>query len=469
MYPIPDDPGLVPAFWNIRESPTSYPDDGVAKLNDLIKVSKIQPIKSLDDMLLSSEINLQYYGVDPRIIRPLCEALMENTTVQTINLTENWLSEDACYHLTDLLLRNSFVNTLLLSGCRIGAKGVERLQDGISNNTTLIRLDLSNCNIGAEGLDYVATSVCNSSSLESLSLNDNHLDEFCVDALQKLVSCSDTLQQLELSWNSLYTAVTWRKLSKGIENSVALADLDLSWNALGKECVPYLRQLLVRSPTLTKLNLSGNRFYDEDAVVIARGLTRNKVLEELYLGNNPLKVDGAFVLVRAVTPQRSPESQLRVLDLTNIWANKSILKELNAIENGRPWLKVKLGGILSNYEIRGPDVKALLFRRANFEALRPKKKRRRRNFGHFVLSLADDLISRAKFMESVSRFRLKLSKTLVDAIMNEFIGARNTVDQELLKSVYLTLYPDTKLPPEKPKKKKKAKEKGLKRKKKVKD
>lgn len=68
-------------------------------------------------------------------------------------------------------------------------------------------------------------------------------------------------------------------------------------------------------------------------------------------------------------------------------------------------------------------------------------------------------------MEYLKRFRLKLSESLVDAIMNEFIGTRNTVDQELLKSVYTAQYPDTKLPIEERKKKKKGtKVEGLKRK-----
>lgn len=114
-----------------------------------------------------------------------------------------------------------------------------------------------------------------------------------------------------------------------------------------------------------------------------------------------MKADGAFVLVQTVTPQRSPDSQLRVLDLTDVWANKNVVQELNAIENGRPWLKVVLGGILGNYEIQGPDAKALLFKRANFEAMRPKKSQQRRNFGHFVLSLTDELVSRGIYVRLI--------------------------------------------------------------------
>jgi len=46
-------------------------------------------------------------------------------------------------------------------------------------------------------------------------------------------------------------------------------------------------------------------------------------------------------------------------------------------------------------------------------------------------------------MELVKEFKLKLSTSLVDEIMNAFKGPHNTVDQELLKLFYLEEYPGT--------------------------
>ena len=112
------------------------------------------------------------------------------------------------------------------------------------------------------------------------------------------------------------------------------------------------------------------------------------------MGNNPIKAEGALTLVKAVTPDKSPESPLRILDLTNIWANKKILPELETIQNRKPWLDIKLGGILSNYKVKDPDIQAILLRRAQYESMKPKKKQHRRNFGHFVLSLSDGPISK---------------------------------------------------------------------------
>lgn len=102
--------------------------------------------------------------------------------------------------------------------------------------------------------------------------------------------------------------------------------------------------------------------------------------------------------MRAITPHVSPDSTLYLLDLENVWANKDVLQELEEIEKHKPWVIIKLGGILSNYQLVGPNVRRILLKRANYEAMQPKRKRQRRNFGHFVISLKDKTISRSMFL-----------------------------------------------------------------------
>lgn len=131
---------------------------------------------------------------------------------------------------------------------------------------------------------------------------------------------------------------------------------------------------------------------------ISRGLSTNQTLEELYLGNNPIKAEGVLHLVTAITPAKATAPALnialRVLDLTNLWGNKAVQQKLDILQHTTPWLDIKLGGILSNYKLEGPDVKAILLKRANYEAMKPKKKRLRKNFGHFVLTLPDNPVSK---------------------------------------------------------------------------
>ncbi|KAG7202660.1 hypothetical protein KM043_009835 [Ampulex compressa] len=444
MYPIPDDPGLVPAFWIIYPREPIYKDDGVQKFYDIVKKSGIRPIRCLKEMLLSDKINLEYYGIESRAVKAICEAIENNTSIQTINLKGNWLSTDACYHLNQLLLKNNVVNTLLLSGCRIGPEGVQKMHSGLSANATLTTLDLSSCNLGNEGFSFLASGVSNSQSLESLCVHNNGLDESCAEDLRFLVSSSYALKYLDLSWNSLYTKTTWEMLLDGLERSKALTELDLSWNGLDSECVPFLCQLIIRPSTLEKLYLNDNRFREQDAIPLAKALSKNNNLKEIQLKNNPLKPQGAYTLVHALTPEKTIENNLRLLDLTNVWAKKDILPELEKISADKPWLKIKLGGVLSNYNVVGPDSRKILLRRANYEAMQPKKVKFRKNFGHFVLSLEDNSVSKGKFSELVQNYNLKLSESLINEIINVFTDGKN-VDLKLLKSFYLEQYPDTKM------------------------
>jgi len=142
-----------------------------------------------------------------------------------------------------------------------------------------------------------------------------------------------------------------------------------------------------------------NRFTEKNAVSIGRALSRNNVLQEFYMGNNPLNAQGALLLVHALNEAR--ESALKILDLENVWADKNILAELRTLKTLQPWVTVKLGGILENYPLVGPNVKRILFDRANYEAMAPKRKKLRRNFGYFVWSLNDKMVSRSIFENSV--------------------------------------------------------------------
>lgn len=86
-YPVPEDPGLVPGFWVIHQPPVSYKDDGIQKFADTVNTMGLRPINSVKEMLRTDTLNLRYYGLDPRVVRPICEAIHNNTFVQTIDLT----------------------------------------------------------------------------------------------------------------------------------------------------------------------------------------------------------------------------------------------------------------------------------------------------------------------------------------------------------------------------------------------
>ncbi|XP_046836144.1 leucine-rich repeat-containing protein 74B-like [Vespa crabro] len=459
VFSIPHDPGIGPALWTVDTQDT-FMENGIYKFDELVKRKGLKVIHTINDMLQTECINLRYYGIDPRIVEIICHVLKNNDSVHTIDLTDNWLTKSACYYLGELMQKSTMIISLILSKCRIGPEGMKELCNGISITSSLITLNLNSCNIEDKGLEVLAFAIENNESLEELFLANNNLNKTCTEHLCYLIMNSRSIKWLDLSWNSLFDEHTWKALTSVLSKNRTLIGLNLSWNGIGTECVKYLT-IVLRISHLEILDLSNNMFTKFDAANISKSLSRNSILQELYLGNNPLEAEGAFILISSINPKNSPESGLRLLNLENVWADKTILPELEIIENERPWLQIVLGGILSNYILIGPNVMKILLRRANYEAMAQKKKKLRRNFGHFVLSLSDNPISRGQFRRLISEFKLKLSKSLIKEIIMAFLGPKKTVDQGLLKAVYLEEFPDTKPPPVKPSKARKEQEEDL--------
>ncbi|XP_066594932.1 leucine-rich repeat-containing protein 74A-like [Prorops nasuta] len=438
-YPIPEDPGNSEAFRIIEENLIAYKNDGANKFLDITQKLKLPQINILIDMFETDTINLKYYGVDSKVAQVICESLTNNTSVQTIDLTGNWLTEETCSYLGKLLMENNVIINLILSGCHIGYEGAKCLQAGLEDALNLVNLDLSYCDLDYKGLSCIAEGIINNNSgiLEFINLEDNNLDEASITYLCNLITSCPNLVTLNLSWNLLYSEYAWKNLSKALSKTIII--VNLSWNGLGQECIPYLVNLL-QSQNLKVLNLNGNRFGSADIKILTTALLKNKVLEELFLGNNPIRPEGVLEIVSIYASDKTYYSPLQLLDLENIWAQTTILPLLEKIKIMKPTLKINLGGTYSNYKTTGPDVKQILLNRANFEVSKSKKKQRG-NFGNFIESLEDRFISRVDFMLLIKKSKLKLSETLVNEIMNVFSGPKNTVNQTELKTFYMSKYP----------------------------
>lgn len=85
VYQVPDDPGLSPAFWLLRERPPIYPTDGVQKFYDTVKRTGIRPIASLKNLLITDQIDLRYYGLESQVMKAICEALTDNTYIRSVD------------------------------------------------------------------------------------------------------------------------------------------------------------------------------------------------------------------------------------------------------------------------------------------------------------------------------------------------------------------------------------------------
>lgn len=78
---------------------------------------------------------------------------------------------------------------------------------------------------------------------------------------------------------------------------------------------------------------------------------------------------------------------LKLVEFERLWATKEANRVLEQLKQVKPEFSVKLAGILGNFTIAGPDLIDLFFLTANHEAKNQKKKKDRKDFGQFVMSL----------------------------------------------------------------------------------
>jgi Ran GTPase-activating protein (RanGAP) involved in mRNA processing and transport len=176
----------------------------------------------------------------------IAHGLMAHCCLETLDVSDNWLTEGDC----------------------------SRLLQALQVCTTLRRLDLSRNDMTATAGEALVTFVENSSGLTSLRLvgcdiNTVGPNVVCLMGLVKAVSHSKTLTGLVLDDNAIGNRGS-ELLGKMLRRRVSLKYLSLG--NCGIDNVSELALGVQRCPGLRSLNLRNNQIADVGAVVLARAL-----------------------------------------------------------------------------------------------------------------------------------------------------------------------------------------------------
>ncbi|CAH2073137.1 unnamed protein product, partial [Iphiclides podalirius] len=242
-YPAVLDPGIKEAILD-PEDKVVYPNDGQKLYLAICKEMNQCPVKSFHEGLIKEVIDLRYYNVNPNGVKAMAKALEHNRNVTALDLTDNFLNDDACYHLSEMLVTNSVLKDLNLTGCRIGPSGVKQLMFGLPLNRSLRVLNLSKNQIGDEGIKYLAESIHIKEAKEYLvvtygdvlgdykvaepDLRDIVLNraDFLVKKRKKRSSVDIALLAMQLLKDN-YKVMSAKAFGTAIENSGLVLDEDL--------------------------------------------------------------------------------------------------------------------------------------------------------------------------------------------------------------------------------------------------
>ncbi|XP_073951277.1 uncharacterized protein isoform X2 [Choristoneura fumiferana] len=367
-YPGIKDPGIVAALTQ-PEPRHIYATDGQELYLDTCKKMRIVPVRRFHRSLVEKEINLKYYCVNPIGVQAMCAALALNLFVKKLDLTSNFLSDDACYHIGQMLKENVTLDELVLAQCKIGPSGVRRVVINLASRTMEL-LDLSSTDMGDAGFKYLATVLLKGAVIKRLNLSNNDLTWESGALFADSIEGNNTITHLNVSWNKMYPATGSGRLLKVLCDNNVLTELDFSWNNLTTG--PLLKKL-IQAPKLRLLDVSNNKLGELAAKALSGGLPLSPKLHTLNVSNNPMGPPEALMLLEAM---KLNTVKLVNLLMADILVNREFVASLREVM-ALPYRKktnITHGKVIRDYTLSTPDLRFIVMNRLDFVFARANKK-----------------------------------------------------------------------------------------------
>ncbi|XP_055617829.1 uncharacterized protein LOC129763090, partial [Toxorhynchites rutilus septentrionalis] len=367
--------------------------------------------------------------MDASLAVSLANLLQASQTIVDLNLSNSNMDHEVMSILSRALSSSS-VQKLGMAHCHLSDGSGELLFQELVLSDCIREVDVSWNRLEHRSGVAIGTFLAGNASCEKLNLEGNYLylEKQCIVPMLKELCKNVTLKQLNLAWNGLHGSLFGQTLHKAL-TSCGLEVLNLEMNSMRSDEADSLIKALRKSESLKEIHIGGNFFTEVELKDLVKAFGRNQSIKHLSLGKYQFisKVAGRLAK-RCMTRDDS----------------KSVLFQ----------------GILLANPPRPVDLHEMLLDRCRFLGFKPKRKKRKRNLGHFMLQLQkleNLLLTRDDFVAQVKKFRIKLDQNLLRALMDAFAD-RKLVDCGAMATKYLTKYP-TEPPPVKRKKAKKKKKK----------
>lgn len=202
-----------------------------------------------------------------------------------LDLRGNTLDAQWCKIMCSALLENETVEVLNLNGNPIGNAGGLAVAEVLEASTTLLDVDLGNTDQQHDSIVALSNAMSKNKSVERLSLESPLKDSKEDEASQhiaKMLQTNTTLKSINLGKHHL-TDHSAQVLSERLLDNSTLHELNLRANKIGSAGCEALAALLMKQTAIKKLDLSANRICCEGARALGAALECNETLECLKL------------------------------------------------------------------------------------------------------------------------------------------------------------------------------------------
>ncbi|XP_076468388.1 uncharacterized protein LOC143299144 [Babylonia areolata] len=302
----------------------------------------VHPVQPIAASLTDTHIVLKTRGLGVKGAKAIAIALVDNKTVESLDLEDNWIGAEGAISIAEMLRRNLVLTEVSIAENRIGTKGIRAVAEMLNTNETIRKLDVSGSDLFDHDARYIAMILENNFKLRELKVRHNKFGELGGLYLGPAIANNDTLEVLDLAWNHLRGKGAMA-VAAGLQVNVGLKILDISWNGFASDSCKILGQSLKENAYLKELDLSDNRLDAEAVGGLMKGVQVNETLSTLRIGNNPITPDVATVILKAIS--KAENSDIRELDLSNVVVEEEFVTLLEETKKRR-LLVCKTGPII---------------------------------------------------------------------------------------------------------------------------
>lgn len=325
-----------------KETTTAYDPTGRTAYIEGCKKVGVVPASYFLRHMNDPHLSMKHHGLGSQGMRAIAMSLVSNTSVLTLDLSDNWLGHPGGHAVCEMLRDNCFITHLDLSDNKFGLQTAESLSQTLQQNSTLTHVTLSGNDFDDKAAVHFSDAIMNTTKLEYLNLSHNLFGENAGIILGPAIADNSSLKELDLSWNSIRRkgAVA---IAQGIKNNVYMKKINLAWNGFGLEGSIAFGDALKGNQVLEELDLTNNRITSEGAVLIGKGVSVNETLTTIRLGRNPMQTAGCYGICAAIL--RNPNCALKELDFKDILVNKDFDDIFKQVQEQVPDIKMRHGGM----------------------------------------------------------------------------------------------------------------------------
>ena len=297
--------------------------------NSLSKVDLLSILKGMKNISSLVKINGSHNKIIDEAADELAKILFHNTSLQELDLSYNNLSKLDSLRILKGMKNISTLIIINVSYNEIIDEAANELANVLLQNTSLQEINLSCNNLSKLDSLRILKGMKNISTLIIINVSHNEIIDEAANELANVLLQNTSLQELNLSYSSLSKLDSFRIL-KGMENISNLITLNVSHNKIIDEAADELANILLHNTKLEKLDLSFNNLSNTDIVKVFKGMKNISNLKEINIGYNMITDKAADSIATVL----SHNSKLQTLNMSfNYLRSRGCIEIFNGMKN----------------------------------------------------------------------------------------------------------------------------------------